>query len=266
MSLVLRRPLFATRRARTVSFGLTVAAVGIAGALLTTAAPTGMDTADAVWSGGLVAVLAFFGATSRRWTWFLPAGVAAAVAGDGLAQALAAVAIVIAFVSGVRDPRSRARGAAGVGMGTIALLRAEPIGFHGFSALLMAAVALPVLVSGYTHAGRRAQARTRRCVAIGGGVIGLMVVGAALGVVSVQGDLGAGARAIDCGLAAAVYADDDTAGQQLGLAAGALTPPGETLSSWFLAAAQTLPVIGTTLSAVGSLASQASEVSEVTSL
>jgi hypothetical protein len=266
MSLVLRRPLFATRRARTISFGVTVAAVGIAGAMLTTAAPTGMDTADAVWSGGMVAVLAFFGATSRRWTWFLPAGVAAAIAGDGLAQALAAVAIVVAFVSVVRDTRSRARGAAVVGMGTIALLRAEPIAFHGFSALLMAAVALPILVSGYAHAGRRVQARTRRCVAIGGGVIGLMLAGAVLGVISVQSDLGAGARAIDGGLAAARDADDDTAAQQLGLAARSLTSADETLSSWFVSPAKTLPIVGPNISAVGSLASQASEVAEVTSL
>jgi hypothetical protein len=266
MSLVLRRPLFATRRSRTISFGVTVAAVGIAGAILTTAAPTGMDTADALWSGGLVAVLAFFGATSRRWTWFLPAGVAAVIAGDGLAQALAAVAIVVAFVSVLRDTRSRARGAAVVGLGTIALLRAEPIGFHGLSAMLMAAVALPILVSGYSHAGRRVQHRTRRCVLIGGGVIGLMLAGAALGIVSVQGDLAEGGRAIDGGLAAARNADDDTAAQQLALAARSLTSADETLSSWFVSPAKTLPVIGPNISAVGSLASQASEVADVTSL
>jgi hypothetical protein len=266
MSLVLRRPFFATRRARTISFGVTVAAVGIAGAVLTTAAPTGMDTADALWSGGLVAVLAFFGATSRRWTWFLPAGAAAAIAGDGLAQALAAVAIVVAFVSVLRDTRSRARGAAVVGLGTIALLRAEPIGFHGLSGLLVVAVALPILVSGYSHAGRRVQARTRRCVLLGGGVLGLMLAGAALGIVSVQRDLGEGARAIDGGLAAAQDADDDTAAQQLALAARSLTAADETLSSWFVSPAKTLPIIGPNITAVGSLASQASEVAEVTSL
>ncbi len=266
MSLVLRRPLFATRRSRTISFGVTVAAVGVAGAVLTTAAPTGMDTADALWSGGLVAVLAFFGATSRRWTWFLPAGAAAALAGDGLAQALAAAAIVVAFVSVLRDTRSRARGAAVVGVGTIALLRAEPIGFHGFSALLMVAVALPVLVSGYSHAGRRVQDRTRRCVVIGGGVLGLVLAGAALGIVSVQRDLSEGARAIDGGLAAARNADDDTAAQELALAARSLTSADDTLSSWFVSPATTLPIIGPNITAVGSLASQASEVADVTSL
>ena len=266
MSMALRtRPLFATRRARTASFGVAVGAVGLGAALLTKAAPTGMSTADPVWSGLLVAVLAFFGATSRRWTWFLPAGVAAVVAGDGLATVLAAVAIVIAFVSVLRDTRSRARGAVVVGLGAIALLRAEPIGFHGFTAMLMVAVGVPVVASGYAHAGRRVQARVRRLAAVAGLVIGLMVAGAALGAISVRKDLSQGARAIDSGMAAARDVDDDTAAEQLGLAARSLTSANATLSSWFVAPAKTLPIIGPNLTAVGELAERSSDVAEVSS-
>jgi hypothetical protein len=96
MSMALRsRPLLTTRRARTVSFGLTVGAAAVAAALLSNAAPTGLGTADPVWSALLVGVLAFFGATARRWTWFVPAGVAAFIAGDTLATVLAAAAIAI---------------------------------------------------------------------------------------------------------------------------------------------------------------------------
>lgn len=266
MSMVLRsRPLFATRRSRTVSFGVAVGAAALAGALLTTAAPTGLGTADPFWSAALVAVLAFFGATARRWTWFLPAGVAAVVAGDPLATLLAGVAIAVAFYSVLRDSRSRARGAVVVGLGAVALLRAEPIGFHGLTALMMAAVAAPVLVSGYAHAGRRAQARTRRAAVWAGGVVGLMLAGAALGVISVQHDLSQGAHAIDGGLAAARQADDETAAQQLALAARSLTSADSTLSSWFSAPAKTLPIVGPNLAAVGELASQASDVADVTS-
>src|SRR5215468_2786282 len=160
MSMALRtrsrlESLFATRRSRTVTFGVAVGVMALAAALLTKAAPTGLRTADPFWSASLVAVIAFFGATARRWTWFVPAGVAAFVAGDGLATLLAAVAIAIAFVSVLTDTRSRARGAVVTGLGAIALLRAEPIGFHGLTALLMVAVAAPVVSSGYAHAGRR---------------------------------------------------------------------------------------------------------------
>ena len=163
MSVAIRhRTFLATRRSRTIAFGVTLAVVAAAAVALTTAEPTGSAVPDAFWSASLVAVVAFFGATARRWTWFLPAGVAALIAGDSLALALAAVAIVVAFASVMRDTRSRARGALVAGLGVIALLRADPIGFHGLSALLTALAVAPMLASGYIHAGRRVQRRARR--------------------------------------------------------------------------------------------------------
>jgi Protein of unknown function (DUF4012) len=267
MSIALRRRnLLATRRARTISYGVVVAAAALAAARLTRAQPTGLDTADAFWSAALVGVLATFGATARRWTWFLPAGAAALIAGDSLAVACAGVAIVIAFVSVLRDTRSRARGALVVALGGIALLRAEPIGFHGLSALLAFAAIVPVVVTGYTHAGRRVRARTRRVALFAGGVLGLMVLGAVLGVISVQGDLTDGMHAIDRGMAAARDADDDLTAEQFGIAARSLTTADSTLSSWFVNPAKTLPIIGPNLDAVGSVAAQASELAEVTSI
>jgi hypothetical protein len=267
MSVALRRPaLFATRRSRTVAFGVVVAGGALAAALLTRARPTGLTSADAFWSAALVAVLATFGATARRWTWFLPAGLAALVAGDSVAMACAAAAIVIAFVSVLRDTRSRARGALVAALGGIALLRAGPVGFHGLSALLSAVAVVPVIVSGYAHAGRRVQARTRRVALVAGATVGLMVVGALLGIVSVQRELVDGIRAVDAGMAAARDADDDAAAEQLAAAARSLGNADGTLSSWFVSPAKSLPVIGPNLDAVGSLAAQASEVAEVSSL
>jgi hypothetical protein len=263
---VRRRTLFATRRARTIAFGVTVAGAAAAGAVLTRAEPTGLSTSDAFWSAALVAVVATFGATARRWTWFVPAGVAALIAGDSLAVALAAAAIVVAFGSVLRDTRSRARGALVAALGVIALLRADPIGFHGLSALMTAAAILPVVVSGYAHAGRRVRARTRKVAAIAGGVIALMVAGAVLGAVSVADEVADGMRAIDGGMAAARDADDDLAAEELDQAARSLAAADSTLSSWFVAPARSLPLIGPNVDAIGSLAAQASEVAEVTSL
>ncbi len=263
---VRRRTLFATRRSRTISFGVAVTAAAVAAALLTEAAPTGLSSADAFWSAALVAVLATFGATARRWTWFLPAGVAAVIAGDSLAVVMAAVAIVIAFVSVLRDTRSRARGAVVSALGGIALLRADPIGFHGLTALLTAAAILPAIVSGYSHAGRRVRLRARRVATVAGVTIGLMAAGAALGLLSVYSDLFDGIRAVDAGMAAARDADDELAAEQLDIAARSLTAADSTLSSWFVAPAKSLPLIGPNLDAVGSLAAEAGKVAEVSSL
>src|SRR4029453_14779590 len=99
---------------------------------------------------------------------------------DGVAVACAAVAIVIAFVSVLRDTRSRAWGAVVCGLGVIALLRVGPVAFHGLSALVTAAAILPILVSGYIHAGRSVQGRTRKVALLAAGVMGLMLVGAGL--------------------------------------------------------------------------------------
>ncbi len=270
MSVALRRlkvpRVFVTRRSRTVAFGATVAGGALAAALLSHAHPTGFTSADAFWSAALVAVAASFGATARRWTWFLPAGLGAMLAGDSLAVACAAVAIAIAFVSVLRDTRSRARGALVASLGCIALLRAGPVGFHGLTALVTAGAIAPMIVSGYSHAGRRVQRRARRIALASGAVIGLMLVGATLGIISVQRELAHGIRAVDEGMAAARDADDDVAAEQLAQAARSLANADGTLSSWLVAPAMSLPIVGPNIDAVGSLAARAGEVADVSSL
>lgn len=267
MSIALRRPeIFATRRSRTVAYGMTVAGTGVAAALLTNAHPTGLDTSDMFWSGALVAALAAMGATARRWTWFLPAGIGALLAGDSVAMVCAGVAIVIAFASVLRNTRSRARGALVSGLGGIALLRAGPLGFHGLTAIITFAAVLPALVSGYQHASRRVRKRVRTISIVGGSVMGLMIVGAAIGMLSVQRDLVDGMQGIDGGLEAARNADDDLAAQQLDAAARSLTTAESTLNSWFVSPARSLPIVGPNLGAVGTLSARVSDVAEVSSL
>jgi hypothetical protein len=97
-------------------------------------------------------------------------------------------------------------------------------------------------------------------------VIGLMLVGAALGLLSVQKDLAAGVRGIDDGIAAARDVDDELAAEQLDAAARSLTSAETTLTGWFVSPARSLPIIGPNLDAVGTLAAQAGDVAEVSSL
>lgn len=266
MSYVLRRPdPVVTNPVHTVAFGVTVAGTALAATVVSAAEPTGLRMADAFWSAALVAVVATFGATARSWTWFPPAGVAALV-GDSRASTMAAVAIIIAFVSVLRDTSSRAQGALVAGLGVLALLRAEPVGFHGLSAILTAVAVAPVVISGCSHAGHEVQKRAGRVALLAGAVMCLMIAGAAVGGLWVLDDLADGVRAIDGGMAAARVADDDLAALKFEQAARSLDAADGTLSSWFAAPARSLPVIGPHLDAVGSLAAQASQVAEVTSL
>src|SRR5690606_24423696 len=90
-----RRPVLATRRARTVSFAVAVVAVGLLAAAVSPAEPTELAFANVFWRGALAAVTAYLAGTARRWTWFVPAGVAAPIVGNGLALVCAALAIGI---------------------------------------------------------------------------------------------------------------------------------------------------------------------------
>jgi Protein of unknown function (DUF4012) len=253
------------RPRRTAVFGIAVVAVAAAGAALSTAEPTRLAGADLVWNAALVATVAFFGATARRWTWFLPAGAGALLAGDGTAIVLAAAAIAIGFWSVLRGHRSRALSAVVTGLGVIALLRAEPTGFHGSTALATAAAVLPVVVSGYANEHPRTRRRVRLVALVVGTAVGLALVGVAVGTAGVVGDLTDGADAVDAGLRAARDADDEEAAAQLDIAAGHLSSADDTLSSWLVAPARVLPVVGPNIDAVESVSRQASEVAEVSS-
>jgi hypothetical protein len=260
-----RRGTPSSRKARNATFAAAVAGTALLAGITSEASPTGLDNADFAWRAGLVAAVAYFAGTSRRWTWFLPAGVAAALAGDSLALACAGGGIGIGFWSVLTETRNRTRAALAGGLGTAALLSADPIAFHGATALLTTAAVLPMCVSGYRNLGRRTQGTVRRVVAIGGGVVGLLLVGALLGIVSVSRDLTNGARLIDEGIVAARDADDDLAGERLQQAARHLTSADSTLTSWFVAPARILPLVGPNIEAVESLAREAGDVARVTS-
>jgi hypothetical protein len=246
---------------------LAVAALapGALAAVLSDAAPTGIAGVDAFWIVAFVGSVAYLSGTARRWTWFLPAGIAAALAGDAVALAVAAGAIVLGFWSVVTDTRTRPRGALVGGLGAAALLQAGPFGFHGSTAVISLAAVVPIAVSGYQHARPRSRKRIRRVAEVAGGVVALVVAGAVLGLVSTQSDLVKGARLIDEGLSAARRADDDLAGERLGQAARHLHSADVTLSGWFVAPARLLPAVGPNIDAVESLAREAGQVASVTS-
>jgi hypothetical protein len=259
-----RRPVLVSRRARTTSFALAVVGVALLAGVTSEAAPTGMDGADFVWRAALAGLAAYLAGTARRWTWFVPAGAAAAVGGNGVALACAAAAIAIGMWSVLSETRSRARGALVGGLGCVALLQADPLAFHGFTAIVTCVALVPLSVSGYRNAGRRAQAHLRKIALVVAAVVGLMIAGVVLGLVSVTRDLTQGARLIDDGLVAARDADEDLAGERLQQAARHLTSADATLTSWFVSPARVLPIVGPNLDAVESLAAETGNVAEVT--
>jgi uncharacterized protein DUF4012 len=254
-----------TPEARRATFYVAVAASAVLAAWVSDAEPTGIAALDELYVAALAGTVSFFAGTARRWTWFLPAGAAAVVAGDGVSAGLAAAAIALSFWSVLSDTRTRALAASVAGLGVAALQRTDAVGFHGSTALLTALAILPVLASGYRWAGRRVRRRTRR-VALGLGILGgIVLAGAVLGGLSVSKDLTEGARLIDRGIVAARDADDEAAAARLGEAAHKLESAGTTLESWFVSPARALPFVGPNLQAVDELADDAGAIARVSS-
>jgi hypothetical protein len=264
---VMTRRHLALSSAQVNSAALTLAVAGpaAAGARLSDAAPTGIPFVDRLWVAALIAAVAYMTSTAKRWTWFVPAGAGAAVAGTTWAVGVAAVAILISLYSVVTDTRSRPRGALVGGLGVLALQGSGDIGFHGFTAIVTAVAILAPCASGYRYAGRRAQAKVRRVAGWAGVACLVALAGAAIGLISTYKDLVEGTRRIDDGLAAAREADDDQAGAALREAVRHLTSADDTLSGWFVAPARALPVVGPNIVAVGDLTHDAADVAEVMS-
>lgn len=252
-----------TRQARVATFRLSVAAMAVLGAAICDAAPTEYPALNKIYLALVAGTAAYFAGSARRWTWFLPAGVGAVLAGGGVAITFAAAALVLGFWSVLSDSRTPARAALVVGLGVTAAFQAGPVGFHGATALLVGASLLPVVVSGYRNAGRRVRHRTRQVLLACTILLGIVIGGAALAMVTVGGDLIRGMELADEGIVAAQDADDQVAAQRLSEAARLLGATSTTLESWFVQPARGLPVIGPNLHAVEQLTDDVGDLAGV---
>ena len=185
MSVIVRsRRLVSPAQVRTALLTGGIALPAAAAAYLVDATPTGIGLVDTAWVVALVAAVAYMTSTAKRWTWFVPAGVAAAMGGTQWALAASALAVVIGLYSVVTETRSRARGAFVGGLGTLALMGAGNVAFHGLSALITAAAIVAPCVSGYRYAGHRSRAKIRKVAGWSGIVCLLAVAGATIALVT----------------------------------------------------------------------------------
>ncbi|MBK5224748.1 MAG: DUF4012 domain-containing protein, partial [Acidimicrobiia bacterium] len=224
-----------------------VAAVSVAsavGAALTDNEPTGHDLADTFWLVLLGAAVPLAASRARRWSVVVLATLTTMGSGGGR-QLLAAVApLVVAVTMAVLDRRHRVLGAL-VGAGSIqVLLRLPDFGFHGASALLVAAATVPLVVSGL----RNTRSRWRRPLVIGGSAVGGIVLGITLMVGTAalisQGKVANGIDEARAGLDATAAGDAATAVAHFRAAAAQLDGASSMLGSRLLAPARAVPVIG----------------------
>ena len=231
------------------------------GGALTAVEPTGNRVADRLLAAGLVALAAAAGSTAGRWTWFVAAGAAVALAAGWVAVAAGGLALVIAFVATRPVRPAPFVGAVVGGLSAVGLLHGAHVWFHGGSALVAAAAVTPMLVSGYRSAGRATRRRTRLAAVLA--TVAVVAVAGLYGVLLAQSrrDIERGMQRLDEGMAAARDGDDARAEELLGDAVEAFGAVEERLGGLWAEPAEALPVMGHNARAIQAMASSAAELS-----
>ncbi|MGZ4694758.1 MAG: DUF4012 domain-containing protein [Acidimicrobiales bacterium] len=227
--------------------------------------PTGVALPDVLLRFGFAVVVTLAAGRARRSTWVVLAGAAAVLNPGGIWMASALVALAIALIATVVD-RRRYLGAVVALFAVPALLRADPFGFTGLSALFVWAAVLPVLVSGYRVASRRSRERMQQAamvvflVALGGSLL------FALAVFLSWGDLQAGSARAQGGLESLRGGQGPEAAVQLSDAADALGSAHDTLSAWWVAPARLVPLVAQQAEAMTVLTGQGKAIASTGSL
>jgi hypothetical protein len=249
------------RRAREQLVAGAICLAAVIGGALITVAPTGNRVADRVLAASFVALMAAAGSRADRWTWFIAAGAALALAGGVVAVAAGVTALLLALASTGPTRPAPAVGAAIGGLSAVALLHGESFWFQGASALLVAAASSPLLLSGYRHATRTTQRRVRRSI--------VFVVAAVVAVVAMYAVLLAqsrnaaerGLQRLESALDAARDGDDVLAEQRFAEAARSFSTVQRTLGGWWAEPAEVLPVVGHNARAIQAMATTATDLS-----
>jgi Protein of unknown function (DUF4012) len=170
------------------------------------------------------------------------------------------VALALAFASTSPIRPTPAVGAAASGLAALALLRATDLGFHGSSALATAVLVVPVLVSGYRHAGRRSRRRARMGSVALLALVGVVGVAYGAAALSARSDVERGVERLRQGLASGRDGDDAAAATHLDAAADAFAAADDTLGGWLATPAEALPVVGHNARAAEAMATEAAAV------
>ena len=151
-----------------------VAAVVAAGS---SAAPTGLGVADAVWCGALAALVTLAASRARRWPTIWFAGVVSAGSLGSWWVVAGLVALALAFSTSFSPYRNRVIGALVGAIGVQALLRMPSLGFHGLPSLIALVAMVPLLASAYELSSGRVKRRSRRTAYV---LVGLAVAATAM--------------------------------------------------------------------------------------
>ncbi|MGZ4707988.1 MAG: DUF4012 domain-containing protein [Acidimicrobiales bacterium] len=154
-----------------------IAIVAAVLAALSSAAPTGLRAADALWCAALGALITVAASRARRWPTIWFAGVISAGSIGSWWVVAALIALALAFSTAYSPYRNRMIGAVVGALGVQAMLRMPAQGFHGLPSLIALIAIGPLLASAYERSSRRVRRRSRRTAYV---LVALAVVATAM--------------------------------------------------------------------------------------
>lgn len=223
-----------------VSATCALAAVSVA---LSGASPTAITWIDVLWCAALGAVVTLAGSKARRWSLFVLAGSAGALA-NSVSLVIAALALLMLVTATVLDRRDRIIGAVVAGLAVTALCWTEPTGPNGLNTLVGTIAVTCVLVSGYRTTHRRSRRVLRRVAATSAVVVGSAGLIGVLALLAARPGLENGVDNAEAGLAAARNGEIEEAGVQFNRAETTLDSRATLLNAMWVAPARAVPVVG----------------------
>ena len=249
----------AVRRVRRSNRGVPlVVAVAALGGGLSGVEPSGLVAVDAVLGAVAAASVTAAASVSRRWTWLVLTGIAAAVPSPPLWRAVALAALGLSLVSVWTRRRNRLLGAVIGAMAVQTLLRLDPTLFHGSTALVALAAAAPVLVVGLRYAQPSTRRLAGRGVLVAGTVAVVLTAIFTVGLIRGRAAAEHGLTTARQGLVAAAAGDTEEAAERFTRATEAFERAESMFSAWWMKPARAVPVVGQHLAALDTATRQGS--------
>lgn len=204
--------------------------------------PTGTVAIDPLYGAALCALITWICSRAGRASWLLfAAAVAALSRGWQLIPGFAVLAV--AFASAFDTRSRRAVGALVGALGSQVLLRWPPVGFHGLTALIAAAVIVAVASSSYRGLDEVASARTRRVLLAAGALVVILSLPALVTAALVASKVISGEHEARSALDSVSNGSNTAATSDLREARANFEGAGSKLESWWTAAASLVPVV-----------------------
>ncbi len=221
--------------------------------------PTGFAFTDVVVCFGFAVVVTLAAARARRSTWIWMAAGAALLTHSGVWFVAALLALALALAAAFL-PRRRLIGAVVAALALPALMRAEPFGFTGASALCVWVALVPVLVSGYRVASGRSRERMHKVATVVAIVVMIGVIVFALVVWLSSHDLNVGSTSAKSGLTDLRGGKGPEAALLLGEASDSLGSAHTVLSGWWTFPVHLVPFLSQQLEGLSVASGQGHDI------